>query len=296
MKKPIKNERKICDAVARILEDRAGKKRSGARCPEADHNGPPVDYRFDLSMQGYALEHTIVEAFPRQINMDVDYGAFIDPIHAALDKKLPSPGFYSLAFPIEPCAEIKRKELPDVQKQIIEWVQTAAKELHAEAPIVKDRHHMPHGKRGVRKAKLPGLPFEMTLTREIHWQTAGVGDGRLTAPRIAPSNVEDLRRERMRAVMQAKLPKLADCKSEGAKTVLILENRDIALTNHMTVCETVEQIWAERKDWPDEIFFVYADDPKEWSVWSLVRDGRSFPDEDNEKRYHEFKTNNLTAV
>ena len=106
-----------------------------------------MDYRFDLGKESYAFEHTIVEAFPAQIQLDVDYGSFIDPIHAALDKNLPSPGFYSLAFPIDPCAGIKRKDHPASQKQIVDWVLKVAGELHAEAPIVKDRHHMPHGKR-----------------------------------------------------------------------------------------------------------------------------------------------------
>ena len=96
--------------------------------------------------------------------------------------------------------------------------------------------------------------------------------------------------------MEKKLPKLAECKSEGAKTVLILENRDISLTHHSIVCETIELIWAERSDWPDEIFFVYADDNNDWTVFSLVRGDKSFPDEDSETRFCEFKVADLIEV
>src|SRR5664279_3947107 len=96
--RPINNERKACDAVARCLEDLADSKRSNAHSPEDDKIGPPVEYVFDLGGKKYAVEHTIVEAFEGQIHTGVDFGSFITPITDALDHHLPSPGTYKLTF------------------------------------------------------------------------------------------------------------------------------------------------------------------------------------------------------
>ena len=66
--RPIDNERKACDAVARALERLCGTLRANAYSPE-DRGAPaPVEYVFDLSGVQYAIEHTIVEAFTGQIS------------------------------------------------------------------------------------------------------------------------------------------------------------------------------------------------------------------------------------
>jgi hypothetical protein len=78
--KPIDNERKACDAVVRCLEDLAGSKRANAHSPEDAKVGPPIEYAFDLGPQKYAIEHTIVEAFPGQIHTNVDFNNFITPM------------------------------------------------------------------------------------------------------------------------------------------------------------------------------------------------------------------------
>jgi hypothetical protein len=109
--RPIDNERKACDAVARSLEDIARTKRSGAHSPEDDKVGSPVEYVFDIGNQKYALEHTIVEAFDGQIRTDVDFVAFIAPIAVALDQKLPPPGKFDLHFPIHPSRGMNAKAI-----------------------------------------------------------------------------------------------------------------------------------------------------------------------------------------
>jgi hypothetical protein len=76
--RPIDHERKACDAVARVLEERAGATRSNPRCPEMDGSGP-VEYVFDLAGVTYAFEHTLIEAFERQIHIGVDFGKFWSP-------------------------------------------------------------------------------------------------------------------------------------------------------------------------------------------------------------------------
>lgn len=107
--RPIDNERKACDAVARALEDLAGIKRSNAYSPEDREIGPPVEYVFDLGNKKYALEHTIVEAFEGQIRANVEFASFVAPIVAALDRKLPPPGKFDLHFRIHPSEGLNAK-------------------------------------------------------------------------------------------------------------------------------------------------------------------------------------------
>ena len=133
--KPIDNQREACDAVTCSLEAITGTMRTRAHSPEDDKIGPTVDYAFNLGDQKFALEHTIVEAFDRQIHTGVKFANLIAPISAALDHHMPLPGMYYLAFPIDPCRELKVNNIPpEVQAGIIEWVKTRAVELHSEVP------------------------------------------------------------------------------------------------------------------------------------------------------------------
>jgi hypothetical protein len=296
MPTPIKNERKACDAVARILEARTGLVRTHARNPEEDGVGPPVDYRFDLGSQNYALEHTTIEAFKGQIQTGVDFIAFVEPIEKALSTNMPSPGTYHLAFPIDPSAKVKRKDHPKVQAAIIKWAKTNAEKPYAEAPIKKDKHHMPHGHRGNIRETPPGVPFELRLDREVHWAIPVIGDGRLFVQRIAPNDVEKSRLDRIRTALSKKLPKLADTKSEGALLVLVFETNDIALTNHVVVTDAIVAALSEHKIMQDEIFLVDTTIEKEWTVWSVIRGDQVWPDEETTVRYRDFNPEQLTQV
>jgi hypothetical protein len=76
-------ERKICDAVARVLEQRTCEARANMRAPERDRVGPPVEYHFDLGGQHYALEHTMVEPFEDEMQTGTHFIDFIRPIQQA---------------------------------------------------------------------------------------------------------------------------------------------------------------------------------------------------------------------
>jgi hypothetical protein len=47
--KTIDDERRACDAVARVLEERSAAARTNAHSPEDDGIGPPVEYVFELA-------------------------------------------------------------------------------------------------------------------------------------------------------------------------------------------------------------------------------------------------------
>jgi hypothetical protein len=294
--RPIDHERKACDAVARVLEERAGATRSHPRCPEKDDSGPPVEYVFDLAGVTYAFEHTLIEAFERQIHTGVDFGKFVAPIEAALDHHMARPGMYRLVFPIDPCTGLKPRDIPKMQEAIIAWTKAKAAELHAELPHKPGRNEKPRVHLGVRKETLPGLTFELYLSRETFSAMPDIADGRLWVMRFAPPNHEDLREQRLTTALNRKLPKLAQWKAAGAVSVLILENGDIALTNHVLVAEAVEKLLSGRTDRPDQIWLVDAVMKDEWTIWCLLRDDVLFPDDDSPVRYREFNPAVLDEV
>ena len=213
--KPIDNERRACDAVAQVLEERRGSMRANSTSPEDERVGPPIAYMFDLDGRTYALEHTVVEAFDGQIHKDVDFAAFAAPIESALDHHMPSPGTFRLTFAIHPSERLKPKRAAEVQAAIIAWVREAAAAMHAECPEVPTGSRRPHCHESVRRGTVEGV--DLHLHREIGWSLPEVADGRVFCGRFAPPAYETLRVERMRAALAKKLPKLQLWKVAGAR-------------------------------------------------------------------------------
>ena len=114
--------------------------------------------------------------------------------------------------------------------------------------------------------------------------------------RFAPPDYETLRVERMRAALAKKVPKLQSWKDTGARSVLLLENRDLSLSNHVVILEAAEEALKGRRDAPDEIWLVDTTIRTEWTVWCLMRDGLSFPDEETPFRFREFRPEDLVDV
>ena len=83
-----------------------------------------------------------------------------------------------------------------------------------------------------------------------------VAYGRVFCGRFAPPDHETLRIGRMRAALAKKLPRLQGWKGTGARSVLLRENRDLALSNHIVILEAAEEALEGRYDRPDEIWLV----------------------------------------
>ena len=71
----------------------------------------------------------------------------------------------------------------------------------------------------------------------------------------------------------------------------MLENGDISLSNHVPILEAAEAALADRSDKPDELWLVDTTIEKEWTAWCLIRDGVSFPDEEDRAQILGFQTN-----
>lgn len=280
-------ERRACDAVARCLECIAGYKRVGAHCPEDLAKGQSaIDYAFNLAGFPYAFEHTVVEAFDGQLRTNEHFGKFVEPIEAALDRQMPSSGYFILLFPINPSNGMKPKAIARKQADIVAWAKTAATELVEEATQLSKRQLW----RSPPSSDMPNNDVTLSFLENI----SGDMGGRLLAQRKAPKNYEQLRISRVLQVVDDKLPKLAKCKP--ARTVLVLENRDIALSNHWVIAECLEKALQSRLDIPDEVWLVDAVREEFWISICLRKDGVLFPHDGEAVRYREFMPSELSAA
>ncbi len=162
-------------------------------------------------------------------------------------------GVHALSLPT-----VKRREYSPVREGIEKWAVAAAARLPTPQP--------PKQVSSIT-GRPDGVPFDVTLQR------VGL---RLSRPigytRYAPGDPETLRRQRVRKALADKLPKLAGYKRVGAFTVLVLEDNDIALSNHGVIAQAVHaELAASSIEPPDAIYLVETIiDP--WTVITL-KDG-----------------------
>jgi hypothetical protein len=105
----------------------------------------------------------------RSTAKDVDFAAFVAPIVAALDHRMPRPGSYRLTFAIHPSKGLKPRRMAEAQAAIVGWVRAAAAEMHAECPDVPMRGRRPYGHESNRRGTVEGI--------DLHLHREGSADG-----------------------------------------------------------------------------------------------------------------------
>lgn len=285
------NEGKACDAVVKLLEKQTGKKRIDISCPEKNGIGPPVDLRLNLGTQDYAIEHTLIEAFAGQVHMGQEFGQFIEPVVDKLSGTLPKPGIYYLYFPTNARLKVKANQLDELRNGFVEWVREQAQQLHDKNPDRPTREWNPRGIEDKCRATPPGFPYEVTLRREAHWSLSPHHDGILLVARYAPEDVEKQRPARLLKALKDKCPKLRLCKEGDARTVLVLEDNDISLSNHVLISEGLAGLLEGLANLPDEIYLVETT-VKTWDVRPLKIDDNILLGND----WAEFDSSKLTDI
>jgi hypothetical protein len=281
------NEGKVCDAVLRRIEQRAAAVRKNCRWPEREHREAPVEIVCDVGSQLIALEHTGVEPFEGYMRLQNDARTHFRPLEVLISKSLSPSDYVLLDMPLKATEGLRGKELAKVQTALAAYVLATAPTLpHADDDRLGQTIH---------RAQPPGVPFEFTLQR---WSR----DWHATTFQIAQAVKGDLaalRRERIERACRKKYPKLAAWRASGARTVLVLEDNDVQLTNESLVADAV--LSAERTIdcvRPDEIYLVTTfNDP--WYGHVVRIDGQNFFDisyEEQSKRYWEINPATLIDV
>ncbi len=274
------NEGKACDTVLRVVEAQTGAVRADITHPEDDGIGPPVELRLNMRSQNYAIEHTLIEAFPGQIHTGAEFGRFIDPVIDELSETLPGPAVYDLYFPIDARLGVRQDRLQQLRNNFIVWVREQAQQLHERNPEKPTRERHPRGIEDQYRGRPPGFPYDVSLHRNAHWSSSSRHDGVLLASRYAPENVEEQRAVRLRTTLDRKCPKLQKCKEEGARTILVLEDNDIALSNYVLIGDGLVSLLEEFTNLPDEIYLVETS-VNTWSVRLLKCDEALLPEQDS---------------
>ena len=270
------NEGKACDAAVRCIELRTGEARAAIRHPETDGIGPPVDFRLRIGAREYAIEHTQIEAIPGLIRAGEGYKQLIDPVTDEVSGTLPGPAVYDLHFPIDPHVGVKRAELAQIRQDLIAWIQAKARCLYERNRDRLERKHASSRYLDSIEAKPLGFPYPVRLWIGVAHSESKRGTLRFPRIGLDHGKREACRADRLREALSRKCPKLQRCKEDGARTVLVLESDDIALTNHVLVGECLAALLPDRTDLPDEIYLAETE-VKSWAVHCMKLDTEDWP-------------------
>lgn len=233
-------------------------------------------FRLRLGTREHAIEHTQIEAIPGLIRAGEGYRQLIEPITDEVSGTLPGPAVYALHFPIDTHLEVKRADLDRMRRDLIAWIRGKAHCLYERNRDRLEREHTSPRYLDSVEAKPPGFPYPVRLW--VRAACSGSKRGVLRLARLGLDNeeLEGCRADRLREALRRKCPKLQRCKVDGARTVLVLESDDIALTNHTLVGECLIALLRERTDLPDEIYLVETE-VQSWAVHCMKLDGESWP-------------------
>lgn len=261
------NEGLACDAIVRLIEARVGVQRAHVRTHDNDPDpARRVELTFQLGPQLYAIEHTGIEPFPDFMRMNGDSSRLFDPITQGAASAIMPDEVIELHMPLGALLDIGQKELKRRQAALVDFIIHTAPQvpLRSYADYVGD----------IKPSTLPGVPFPVTLYR---FEALGSG-ARIQIKHLVPNTGDQLRADRLLRACDAKFPKLARWKaSSGARTVLVLEDNDIQLTNPANVAEAYLPIALARNDRPDETYLVMTCNTI-WYAWPILVAGDTYFD------------------
>ncbi len=288
------NEGKAIDAVLRHIESRDQCVRSNdGRSPD-DLNDPDprrrVDYICTVGKTLYAFEHTGIEPFADQIELEVHNQTLFAPIATRFSNRSDRE-FWEFHVPVDASASLAGAQVRDVQHALIAWVEANASRFPL--TLLYDKYaNPPLGE------TVAGVPFPVSLHRgsldSHHFPRESPLCGQFLVKYVVAGDLESARTARLQKACEKKFPKLASWKRDGAKTVLVLEENDLSLTNHQLIADALVRAEAEMPDAADEIFLVSTSVVEKWWITCLRRAGKTYYD--NGERFHEVNPAGLISL
>lgn len=237
------NEGLCCDAVLRILEAEHGARREMVSRDTPAARG--IEVSCYIGGQHYALEHTLIEPFPDNQYDNVLFGRVFDQqFEASLADVLKPCLAYTIAVNVYAFNNFSGKLLAAVRAALLEWARRTA-------PLLPE----PPG-RGITETRIHAEPPEVPVRVTLACHQSKMLGGRLLPQRFAPQALETLREKRLLKALQDKGPKLHAASTGDTRTVLVVENRDIAITNEDLVGEAFSKLCPSVQYPPTDIYLV----------------------------------------
>ena len=261
------NEDRCCDAVLRVIEERAGQKRSGVSRPDdEERNEKRVDCRALVGNQEYALEHTLLETFVGMRGAARIFKEFTPLVRDRLVGQLSADARYELLLP-QTAGLGGKQQWPRTAERLARWVAD-------EAGPLRDRLLDARlGGRGLSVAH--ALPELLRVRRPVTlwgWLADESRGPALPAFDIVCSvgpDLASLKSKALQKVMREKLPKLRQTRDDGARTVLVLEMEDFQLETPPDWRDMLDAALAERGDAPDEVYLAQTGIASTWYLWAM---------------------------
>jgi hypothetical protein len=236
-------------------------------------NTPPearVEMTFLLNDRLYAIEHTVIEPFDGFMAHQNRATELFAPLEKAISDvlipMLADGAVIELHLPHDALTELKPMELRKAQSVLTEWVCRNAMTLTPKSYA--------DYKGSSLKAQPDGVSFTVSLHR---FDGISARMPRFQLKHLAPSSTKS-RATRLERACAKKFPKLNAWKhSDQARTILVLEDNDIQLTNQAIVAETFLPIALARDDRPDETYLV-STCHEPWCAWPMLIGDRSYLD------------------
>jgi hypothetical protein len=258
------SEGMVCEAIVRRLEERASGCRTGVCWPEQEGHPFPIEVAFSIAGQLYALEHTGIEPFKGHVQMEAEADRHFAPITNALKDSLGTDAVFELVIPANIFRGRKPPEIRRLQQALITGVKAAA-------PTLPKRKYADYRGTG-GSVTMEGVPFPVLLYR---FEPVLVPGHHFQIKHMV-TNGDRARLDRITQAVEDKFPKLAAWKRDyGARTILVLEDNDIQLTNQAIVTDAFIPLAVARVDTPDETYLVASCmDP--WHAWPILIDGTTY--------------------
>lgn len=275
------NEGKCCDAVLRILEEQHHAKRLDVVRDTSAQRG--VEVTCTIGSQHYALEHTLIEPFPDNKKDDIEFTRVFDDAFETEVRDMLRPELaYDVYVDVYAFAGMKIKELLALRQALIVWLRTTLPKLPTPS--------------GFRQTSISGDRPEAPVRVRLNAHRSKTLGGRLLPGRFAPVDLEELRRARLLKALDDKGPKLHAARRKSTRTVLVVENTDIALTNAGLVGEIFQELSARVRHMPDDIFMVDTGTMRYFYVTQVRRNGEVCLLVGREPGHWEFEASALVEV
>lgn len=253
------HEKLIYDLVVPLLERRSNEKIVLIDRPDkSERNSKAIDFVARGKEIFYLIEHTFIENQIGRKQNDAHFKKLLEPLMNFFYKKF-TPGFYYQVY--VSMSEIKgAKETAQIQTNLISWVENVEPLLKLDQVLIETPSNIPFAVRICKRAAtIPDI------------------DGMFLVGRISHAS-EESREARIKIAFDDKFPKLNAAKSKQlkARSILILESNDLALSNHILIWKAVEAALQRRADVPDEIYLIEMELENRPVIWILKEAGAYF--------------------